>query len=374
MQLHPERVPVAGGLERLVPPAGAVEQGGPNRLRHAPIEVVDDRRHRIAQGRARITLGEPMAGDEALLDRLVDRRGVVVVGDRIEARARVEPLGAGSPGSGSATNDWCSWTVTASGVGVTSRTHAAGRIAGEGEDRLDLGIPGKAPGPVQEDGAPRAVEPEGALPAPSEPADHVVRVAEREVGGVHQDGAVTLRLHLEPPEHRLRERLLDRATLGRIVGRRPEPIIGLHHQHPGPDPVEPDDPLAADLASVEPDVVGPDPVREGHDVEDLLAQPVDLEPELAAGLVPIEGQQAVDLLATPASCRRWWDGASGQWPAEQTGLPWQPMRELLKLGGDSPMPPWKITGTTHHEDSKNTKVASTARMVVRAKRFPSCSS
>ncbi len=28
------------------------------------------------------------------------------------------------PGSGSATNDWCSRTVTASGDGVTSRTNA----------------------------------------------------------------------------------------------------------------------------------------------------------------------------------------------------------------------------------------------------------
>ena len=64
-QLDLERVAITRGLERLVPPARALEQRRADRLRRAGIEVIDDRLHRIADRRGRILLLQPMPLREA---------------------------------------------------------------------------------------------------------------------------------------------------------------------------------------------------------------------------------------------------------------------------------------------------------------------
>ena len=88
-QFNPERVDVARRLERLVPPAGSVEQRGADRLRRAPVQVVDDRFDRFAALGPRVTLLEPVTVDEAGLERLVDRSRVVEVTRRVEAGPRI---------------------------------------------------------------------------------------------------------------------------------------------------------------------------------------------------------------------------------------------------------------------------------------------
>ena len=81
-----EAVAEAGGLERLVPPARAFDQRGPDRLRRAAIDVIDDRLHRIAHRRRRIALLDAMAADELLAHRLAERRG-----DSRRSRSRRSP-------------------------------------------------------------------------------------------------------------------------------------------------------------------------------------------------------------------------------------------------------------------------------------------
>ena len=92
-ELDPEGVPEAGRLERLVPPAGPLEDRGANRLRRAAVHVVHDRPDRLAHRRTRVLLLQPVPHDELPDQRRPELRGVVGVPDREEPPARVEGAG-----------------------------------------------------------------------------------------------------------------------------------------------------------------------------------------------------------------------------------------------------------------------------------------
>jgi hypothetical protein len=63
-----------------------------------------------------------------------------------------------------------------------------------------------------------AIEREAALAGSLQGLDDPVRVAQQEIGEVHQRPAVGVeRGDLEAPQHRLGERLLHRAALGRVA-------------------------------------------------------------------------------------------------------------------------------------------------------------
>ena len=66
------------GLEGLIPPACAFEQGVANLLRCAAVDVILDRRYGLAgPGAVRILLDQAMAMDELLVKRVAER-GIVV--------------------------------------------------------------------------------------------------------------------------------------------------------------------------------------------------------------------------------------------------------------------------------------------------------
>src|SRR5262249_46516456 len=92
------------------------------------------------------------------------------------------------------------------------------------------------------------------------------------------------------------ERVFDGAPLVGIRAVRAERVVGLHHHHARPDPLEPDDPTLPRLAAIEPDVVRSESGREAGRIEHLGVELVDLHPERAGALVPVEGHVAVDLL------------------------------------------------------------------------------
>src|SRR5205823_6862525 len=75
-----------------------------------------------------------------------------------------------------------------------------------------------------------------------------------------------------------------------------EGVVGLHHHHARADALEFDDAALARLAAIETDIIRPEPGREPGGVEQLGVEPVDLHPQRAAALVPVERQVAVDLL------------------------------------------------------------------------------
>ena len=161
-------------------------------------------------------------------------------------------------------------------------------VGGEGQRRLDLGVLREALGPPGLDGAAGLVEPVEPLLRPPQPIGHAVGIAEEEGGRVDEHSASLLGLDLEPPVHRLRERLLDRPPLGRPVGERPVLVVRLDQQDLRPDPPERHDPRVAELPAVEPDRVRTQPARQRDLVQEFLVEPRDLHPELALGLVPVE--------------------------------------------------------------------------------------
>ena len=91
--LHPEGVSVAGRFKCLAPPAGTVQQRGPDRLRRAAVEVVHDRLNRLADGSRGVLLLQPVAGDKPFGDRLVNRCRIVHVGNAEIPCAGIEDPG-----------------------------------------------------------------------------------------------------------------------------------------------------------------------------------------------------------------------------------------------------------------------------------------
>ena len=87
--VHLERVRESSGVERLTPPARAVEQRLPHVLRRARVHVVLDGLHRVADDGTRICLLQAMAADVAHDHRIADRCAVVHVAQAAIPGARV---------------------------------------------------------------------------------------------------------------------------------------------------------------------------------------------------------------------------------------------------------------------------------------------
>ena len=171
---------------------------------------------------------------------------------------------------------------------------AAGRaVVGEGHDRVDFGVLRKDLGPRHVDRAARAIDAEV---AGAQARDHVDRVAQEEVGRVDQHAAVVLGRDGEAPQDRLREGVLDRAPLVGVGGVGAEGVVRLHHQDARADPLELDHPALARLPAIEPDVVRSQARGQPGRVEQLGVELVDLHPQRARPLVPVERHVAVEFL------------------------------------------------------------------------------
>ena len=69
----------------------------------------------------------------------------------------------------------------------------------------------------------------------------------------------------------------------------------------------------AELAAIEADVVRAEAGGERRDVEQLGVEPRNLEPEVARPRVPVEGEEAVDLLEIPGPFFNRGRGAGRRW-------------------------------------------------------------
>ena len=252
----------AGGLESLVPPACAFEQGGADGLGRAIIDVVLDGRFGLAGGAAGgVFLVEAVADDELLVELGAERGGVVAVGSREVAGAGVvaawDEAGAGKLEEGLVLVEGEGVWVGGD-VGDEARAAAAsgGGLCCKGEEGLDFGVLGKGFGSGQVDGGAGGVEPIGALLEAGEGFDNAVRVAEEEVGGVDENGAGGVgRLDLEAGEYGLRERLADGEDLGGVGAGAAEVLVGFDEQDLGTGALEADDAAFGGLAAVEAEVV-----------------------------------------------------------------------------------------------------------------------
>ena len=99
-------------------------------------------------------------------------------------------------------------------------------------------------------------------------------------------------------------------------------IVRLHHQQARPDALELDDARAGQRAAVDADVVRPEPGPEAGRVQDLGIELGNLDEQPAAGLIPVEREEAVDLLHAAGAIgdRRNRLGASGRGAAAALAL------------------------------------------------------
>ncbi len=299
-QLDAERVPVPRGLERLVPPARAVEKRRADRLGRARVEVVDDRLDRLAHRRVRVLLLQPVTRDEALRHRLLDRRRVVLVRDREVAGARVEEAGLVA-----VVRELDERVVHADARGLARRGDAAHALepgaraaaarALPHEGQLDLHL--RVPREVERH---RPVDRAAAHVQPVAPGAQAVGdpcgVAEQEVRRIDEHAPAALGGDVEAPEHAAREGVAYGADLGGVRAARAVAVVRLDHEDLRPDALEDDDARAGELPAVDPDVVRAEAGSDTGDVEDLGVEARDLEPELAGGLVPVEREEAVETL------------------------------------------------------------------------------
>ena len=311
--LHPEGVAVARGLEGLVPPARAIEERAANGLGRAGIEVVDDGLHRIGDLRFRIDLGQAMAAEEALLERRPEGGGAVLEIRAEETGARIEVAGlvAGAREFDEGVMDtqarrfpggrdvaYALEEVAAAEVLAGAGSGAAlGRtrllLLGVGEFDLEFGVLGEVEGPRHVDGTARLIE--AIRPGPQARSEVQV-VADQERCRVDQHPARRLGRDRESPKHRPREGILHRLLLRRVVGRRAEVVVRGHEQDLRPHPLEHHDARTRKRAPIDPDVVRAEAGGDAGGMQDLHPEVRDLEIELPVRFIPVDGNEAVELL------------------------------------------------------------------------------
>ncbi len=224
-----------------------------------------------------------VAGDVILIERL----GVIEEGGRVDPDPWVE---AARPVT--VVRKLHERVVLAQGDGTAVRcvrAHPEARpLAGEGERRLDLGVPGKRLGTRQVDGAAVSIQPEVALVGPTQPTRHVHDIREEIGSRVHQQASPFFRDDVERGDGRRRERFLHRDDERRVVRPgRPESRVTQHEVHPRADTLKLGDRLVADHAPVQTDPVHAEAGGERGQIEEVAIEPPDLDKEAPCSGVPV---------------------------------------------------------------------------------------
>ena len=301
-QLDPEGVDEPGGLERLVPPAGSVQQRRTHRFRGPGIEVVDDGLDGLAHRGRGIPLLQPMSADEALRHRLAERGRVVLKGEspvsgaRIVGPRRVLPEfrkldeGVMHPDRGRGGGSRHVANPLEAAAAEPPEAAAPAALPHEGQRCLHFGVLREVHHHRQVHRAPASIEPVGAGPHPCREPRDVLQEERREVD---QHAVARFGPRREPPQGRWRKRVLHGPAFGRVVARRAKPVVGLDHQHLGPHAMEAHDPRTRELPAVDADVVGPQAGTDPGRMENIGFPLADLQPYPAGGFLPIERHEAV---------------------------------------------------------------------------------
>ena len=210
-----EGVLVAGRLERLVPPAGAIQQGAAHRLRRPRVEVVDNGLDSLADRRRRVPLLQPVARNEPTGQLILERHRVVDIAERPEATLRVKVAGSiarfrqGHEAVVHAHAD-------RPGMGHYIDQEFTGIGPGKGHCRLQFGIARERPDTsVVKPGADR-VRLVITLPLLFQLAGNAVAVMQQEIRRIDQHGTTRVaHRDRKSPQHRAGKRLLHRRPLCR---------------------------------------------------------------------------------------------------------------------------------------------------------------
>ena len=297
-QLHAERIPVPGRLERLVPPARAIQQRRADRLRRPPVQVVDDRLDHLADRGRRVPLLQAMPAQVAAGHGLAERRRVVDEGDGAVARPWIV-----GPWGVPVVRQCDERLPLAHGDRIRTRRDrldgaaaetgtVTAPVARKGQRGLHLGVLRKRPRSREVHRAALTVEPVG----PRKPIDDAMDVAQQKRRGVDKEPVVRARGDREPEQDRRGERVFHRPVLVRVRRRGAVAVVRLHHQNLPAHPLEAHDARAAELPAVEPDVVRADARGQGIDVQHFRVKAADLEPKGSGVVVPVEREEAVQPL------------------------------------------------------------------------------
>ena len=261
-----KRVAKTSGLKRLIPPRSTFDQRVLNIFWRAAIDVINDRFDGLAYGGIRVFFLKPMAFDPAFFEVFVNIRTVVVKADRDHTDTRVKL----------ARFEFVIRQLDQRGA-LADRNVAARRcdlidkvirFAGgrKRDGRLDLGVFRKAFCVRQIQGTAALVKAVVALSCLIDPVADAVRVADQEVGRVHQNAVALGGLHLKAPDNGFCKRFLDRAFLSRVVAQRAEFVIWLHQQNLIRRPLKLDDLSRSQLTTIEPQRVRTDARRQRNEI------------------------------------------------------------------------------------------------------------
>ena len=183
--------------------------------------------------------------------------------------------------------------VEAHGARVRRRGEdlAAGRVGGQRQAHVDVGVVGEDADAVRQDRGALGVEGETALAGAAQLRHEAVRVTQEEVVGSHDELAPFSRgvgMELEAGDHALRERLPRRRPNGGVLrSAAPRPVL-LHEEDPGAQALDPQELARTELAPVESDVVRTQPSGERDHVQHLRAVRRERQVDLAVGELDVD--------------------------------------------------------------------------------------
>ena len=203
--LHLEAVDVAGGLEGLVPPRGALDERLPDWFRRAVVHVVDDGCHRLRPRGRRVLLLQAMPRNPSHLERRGDRRGVVVDRLRIEPDAGIE--GSRRVAGPRQFHQRIVFAHAHHGRRRRRLAHQRARhvVSSQRQADLDFRVLREGPGARQIERAAAVVHTVAPLPGRPETAGYAVGISQEESGRVHQDATGLFCVNDEAPECRGRK-------------------------------------------------------------------------------------------------------------------------------------------------------------------------
>src|ERR1700723_1593763 len=183
-------------------------------------------------------------------------------------------------------------------------------FCGESQNRLEFCVERKVLGVFQGERAAVFVQLVGTLLSVDKLFTGAKGILQKEVCGVDQDRAVFFRFDLEAGENGLGKRLIDGQFLHGIGRGRTVLQIRCDQKNAGADAGEVYDPLLAQPAAVQSNVIRSQPVRQGNYQQEILVKVANLQKKLSRLCVPCGWEQAVRRLHASDAIV---DGRSGFW-------------------------------------------------------------
>ena len=290
-------VAVSGSFERLVPPARAVKQCGTHGFWRARVHIIDDRLDRLTDRSRWVFFLQTVADDEPLFNFFSDGRAVVCEHMVDEPATGIERARLVV-----AIRQLNERVVFAYGDERWIRcdfTHPVARfIAGERECGFDFCILRKVLCHRQIDCRAGRILAVRSLSSTLQSLNDTMRVVEPKIRSIHEHVAVVFVLSacIEAPEYRLRKSVLHALPLSRADGAGTETEILLHEQNFRSNTLEADNARFAELSTIKADIIRADAGGERIKIKKIGIPFIDLEPELAAGGVPIKVEVSGQLL------------------------------------------------------------------------------